>query len=327
MLSRGNDGKPTFSDDTDRIDFLSLLGDLCERFEIDMFAYVLMQNHYHLLLKTRRANLSRAMQWFGTSYTRHYNNKNSCRGHLFQGRYKSILVENDAYLTRLSYYIHRNPLRAGLVKRLIQYRWSSYPVYGYGKDHPKWLQTKLILSQSNAKDCHLAYRRKVERYADEKGRIWEDMIHGFIYGSQEFVDWLKAMFLPAEPEIDISQQRRLHKDVDPSEMADHIARIAGSDIDYFKKTERISSSRRLERDQILYILWQTGMFTNQQIADVFKLSFSMVSLAVHVFKKKMKENPDLKKKTDRLITHDSLRLRRMDTGFSTKKRGDDFIIV
>ena len=109
-------------------------------------------------------------------------------GHLFQGRYKSILVENAACLGRLSCYIHRNPLRAGLVKRLIQYCWSSYPVYAYGKDHPKWLQTCLILSQSTAKDRHLAYRREVQRYADEKRRIWEDVAHGFIYGSREFVD-------------------------------------------------------------------------------------------------------------------------------------------
>lgn len=302
VLSRGNDGKLIFSDDTDRIGFLNLLGDLCERFEIDMFAYVLMPNHYHILLTTRRANLSKAMQWLGTTYTRYYNNKNSCRGHLFQGRYKSILVENDVYLSRLSCYIHRNPLRAGLVKRLIQYRWSSYPAYAYGKDHPKWLQTQLILSLSTAKDRHLAYRRKVQRYADERRRIWEDMAHGFIYGSQEFVDWLKARFLPSDPEIEIPLQRKLLKDVDPNEMADQIARIAGSDIDYFKKTEKISSSRRLERDQILFVLWQTGLFTNQQIADVFNLSFSMVSHAVHGFRKKISEHSDLKRKTDTLIT-------------------------
>ncbi len=85
-------------------------------------------------------------------------------------------------------------------------------------------------------------------------------------------------------------------------MADQIARIAGSDIDYFKKTEKISSSRRLERDQILFILWQTGLFTNQQIADVFNLSFSMVSHAVHGFRKKLRKHSDLKRKTDTLIT-------------------------
>jgi hypothetical protein len=269
--------------------------------EVNIFAYTLMPNHYHLLLQTRRANLSKAMQWFGTTYTRHYNNKNSCRGHLFQGRYKSILVENDAYLVRLSCYIHRNPLRAGLVKRLIQYRWSSYPVYAYGKDHPEWLQTHLILSQSAAKDPHLAYRRKVQRYAEEKRRIWEDVAHGFIYGSQEFVDWLKSGFLPADPDIEIPQQRKIYKSIDPEEMADQIARTLDYDIGYFKDTGKISSSRRMERDLILYTLWQTGMFTNQQMAAVFDISYSMVSHAVHDFRRRMRRDGDLRKKSHALI--------------------------
>ena len=98
---------------------------MSERFEIDVFAYVLMGNHYHILLRTRRANLKKAMHWFGTTYTQRFNRRHSRSGHLFQGRYKSIIVQNDAYLLQLSYYIHRNPLRAGLVKRLADYRWSS----------------------------------------------------------------------------------------------------------------------------------------------------------------------------------------------------------
>ncbi len=88
---------------------------------------------YHLLARTNLANLKQAMHWFGTSYTRRYNNRNVRRGHLFQGRYKSILVQNDAYVTQLSCYIHRNPLKAKIIKRLIDYKWSSYPVYAYGK--------------------------------------------------------------------------------------------------------------------------------------------------------------------------------------------------
>jgi REP element-mobilizing transposase RayT len=102
--------------------FLGTIGRMSERFDNDIFAYVLMDNHYHLLLRTPKANLSRSMQWLGTTYTRRFNLEHFQSGHLFQGRYKSILVENDAYLMQLSYYIHNNPLRAGIVKRLIDYR-------------------------------------------------------------------------------------------------------------------------------------------------------------------------------------------------------------
>ena len=132
VLSRGNEKRDIFFDDDDRRQFLDTVGEMSGRFIVDIFAYVLMDNHYHLLLRTMRANLSKAMQWFGTTYTRRFNNRHSRSGHLFQGRYKSLIIENDAYLTQLSCYIHRNPLRAGIVKRLADYRWNSYKVYAYG---------------------------------------------------------------------------------------------------------------------------------------------------------------------------------------------------
>ena len=108
---------------------------MSERFDIDIFAHVLMDNH--LLVRTRRANLKEAMQWFGTTYPLRFNRRHFQSGHLFQGRYKSIVIQNDAYLLQLSYYIHRNPQRACIVNRLAAYRWSSYKVYAYGRTPPK----------------------------------------------------------------------------------------------------------------------------------------------------------------------------------------------
>ncbi len=87
--------------------------------DIDIYAYVLMDNHYHLILKTNHDNLSKSMQWFGATYTRRFNIKHKRTGHLFQGRFKSFIIESDIYLLRLSCYIHRNPLRAGTVNRAL----------------------------------------------------------------------------------------------------------------------------------------------------------------------------------------------------------------
>lgn len=98
VLSRGNERREIFFGDDDRRLFMATLGDMAERFEIELYAYVLMNNHYHLLFRTRRANLSRAMQWFGVTYTNRFNARNGHSGHLFQGRFKNMLVENDAYL-------------------------------------------------------------------------------------------------------------------------------------------------------------------------------------------------------------------------------------
>ena len=173
-----------------------------------MHAYVLMDNHYHLLVCTRHANLKRAMHWFGTVYTQRYNRLYYRSGHLFQGRYKSIIVENDAYLLQLSYYIHRNPLRAGMVKRRADYRWSSYRFYGYGKKAPDWLATDLILSHFKGKqDRHRNYREEVQQYAQEEKHLFENLRHGLILGSKQFVEKLRKQHLPAMPDGSIPQQR------------------------------------------------------------------------------------------------------------------------
>jgi len=94
------------------------MGEISKCFGVDVLAYVLMDNQNHILLRTNRPNLSKVMQWMGVTYTRRFNNRHGPAGHLFQGRFKSLIVENDAYLIELSCYIHRNPLRAGMVKRV-----------------------------------------------------------------------------------------------------------------------------------------------------------------------------------------------------------------
>jgi len=183
ILSRGNEGREIAADDRDRRTLLETLGRAADRFELEVFAYALMPNHYHLLLRTRQANLSKAMQWFGTAYTRRFNDRHQRAGHLFQGRFKSILVENDAYLMRLSFYIHRNPLRAGLAERLADYRWSSFNAYAYGAGSPAWLSTGLILSLFSDADPRKAYRDRAREYAQEEERLWEDLHHGIILGT------------------------------------------------------------------------------------------------------------------------------------------------
>ena len=155
VLSRGNEGNDIFHDDLDRQYFLDAIGEMADIYDVDVFAYVLMSNHYHILLRTNQANLSKSMQWLALTYTRRFNNRHSRSGHLFQDRFKSIIVQNDAYLMRLSCYIHRNPLRAGIIGRLVEYPWSSYKAYAYGDKAPEWLMTKPILAQFTKHRCHI----------------------------------------------------------------------------------------------------------------------------------------------------------------------------
>ncbi len=299
VLSRGNQQQDIFLQDDDRRSFLKAIGQMSERYDVDIFAYVLMDNHYHLLLRTNSANLSKSMQWLGTTYTTRFNLRHARNGHLFQGRYKSIIVENDAYLLQLSYYIHRNPLRAGRVKRLIDYRWSSYPAYAYQRRYPEWLNTKLILSQFKAADKNRIYREKVQRYSEENKRIWEDVRHGLFYGTQAFIDHIKGTYLADEANGDIPAQGKLLKESKPDEWLNSAAEILGCDLGRLKRSRRVTSSDKTNRDMLIYLLWQTGRFSNSEIGEQFGLTYSSVTRRAGAFQKRWEKEKELKSKYEK----------------------------
>lgn len=294
VLSRGNNRCDIFKTDTDRADFLELLSELSERFEIEIHAYVLMNNHYHLLIRTIKPNLSKAMQWLGTGYTRRFNLRNRRNGHVFQGRFKNIIIENDAYLMRLSLYIHRNPLRAGMVKRLADYKWSSYLYYAYNQKHPPWLKTDPILSQaSSAKDKHRVYRNKVQQYSDETESVHENVKFGFILGSQEFIEHIQNTYLSEKPHGELPQLNRMLREADPKTLIHETAKLLSCDIDFFKESGRLTGEDRDKRDAIVYLLWATGRYSNQKIGDLMGLTYSSVSRRIKnakLFVKSKKEN-------------------------------------
>ena len=300
LLSRGNRKRDIFIDNGDRGMFLNTVGEMSERFEIQIFSYVLMNNHYHLLIKTRRANLKKAMHWFGTTYTQRFNTRHLKSGHLFQGRYKSILVQNDAYLLQLSCYIHRNPLRANVVKRLADYRWSSYLAYAYGRNAPEWLSTDLILMQFNGDDRHKNYRERVQRYAKEEKQLWEDFRHGLFLGSKHFVETIRKQYLPRKPHPAIIQQKQLAKRVNPTSVLIKAQQIFDCDVNDFVQAGRVSKADKDARDVMIFLLWKTGDLSNNQIGQLFRISYSAVSHAVKSLKIRMKENPKLLIKFEQL---------------------------
>jgi REP element-mobilizing transposase RayT len=302
VMSRGNEGRNIFFADDDRQGFLGAVGQFSERFKIDIFAYVLMDNHYHLLIRTQRANLSKAMQWLGVTYTRRFNNKHSRIGHLFQGRFKSIIVQNDIYLMQLSCYIHRNPLRAGAVNRLAQYYWSSYPVYAYGKKGPQWLSTELILSQVNEKSRHRSYREKVQGYAKEEKLLLEDLQHGMILGSKRFVDKIRSTYLPQIPHREIPQQKSMFKEFNAASFLDEAAKILNCDIRRFQQSSRISSSDKVDRDILIYALWKTGMLTNEKIGGLFGVTSSSISHSVRALSLKLKKDRQSRDKLEHVYS-------------------------
>ncbi len=121
VINRGNEREKIFKSDRDREKFLEYIERATERFSIIVHTYCLLSNHYHLLLETPELNLSRSIQWICISYIQYFNTKRKRKGHLFQARFKSVLIDADEYLTHLSRYIHLNPLRTKIVESLDEY--------------------------------------------------------------------------------------------------------------------------------------------------------------------------------------------------------------
>ena len=145
VFSRGNQKQLIYLSDDDRCFFLDCLRKAHEKFGVIVHTYCLMPNHFHLFLETPNGNLSRMMHYLATSYTVYFNKKHERHGHLFQGRFKSVLIEAVGYAKELSRYIHLNPLRSGIVDRPERYPWSSYGYYRGAAKPERWLETSVIL--------------------------------------------------------------------------------------------------------------------------------------------------------------------------------------
>lgn len=189
ITSRGNARQDIFLDDEDRILFLNLIAREAEQQKWSCYAYCLMSNHYHLMLETPESNLISGMRRLNGVYTQKFNRRHGRVGHLFQGRYKSIVVDRENYLLELCRYVVLNPVRAGVVNKPGDWRWSSYLATVGEVEKPDWLHADRILGQFNGfrEKAKEAYKRFVlegvggqSPWTKLQGQIW--------LGSREFLE-------------------------------------------------------------------------------------------------------------------------------------------
>ncbi len=198
ITSRGNERKAIFKSKRDRTKFLSYLESASERYDAVIHAYCLMENHYHLLLETPRSNLSQILHHINGAYTTYFNVKRNRAGHLFQGRYKAILVEKDAYCQELTRYIHLNPVRARVAERPAEYTWSSYRYFIGLKESPRWLKDDSILGyfDKDRKIAQRLYRNFVEKgLGKDLEDPLKDVFASTFLGKEEFVSWAKEKWI------------------------------------------------------------------------------------------------------------------------------------
>lgn len=203
ITARGNERKAIYRDDVDRQLFLETLEEMLDQFGVMLHCYCLMPNHYHLVVQTPRANLSRALGWLQTTYSIRYNRRHKRSGHLFQGRYKAHLVEADSYARQLISYIHLNPVRprdkTALLdperkKELYRYLWSSHRTYAGLGPVPAWVCTEWLSYWASQRRAAIReYRKDIQRmFGKPLPSIWAQLRGGIVLGSDKLFEKAKG---------------------------------------------------------------------------------------------------------------------------------------
>ena len=209
VTARGDRREDIYEDDEDRELFLSVLAHVVRRFNWLVHAYCLMSNHYHLLIETPDGNLSQGMRQLNGVFTQKTNQRHQRVGHLFQGRYKAILVQKDDYLLEVARYVVLNPVRAGMVKRAGNWPWSSYLATVGESAKPDWLTTDWLLAAfgGNRTRAARAYKAFVHEGSGPTS-LWDGLRNQIFLGSEAFVDDMQSRIEQREALQEIPRRQR-----------------------------------------------------------------------------------------------------------------------
>jgi REP element-mobilizing transposase RayT len=261
ITSRGDRREDIYLDDGDRMDWLNVLTQTCQRFNWIVYAYCQMTNHYHLLLETIDGNLSKGMRQLNGVYTQHFNRHHDQVGHLFQGRYKAILVQKDSYLLELSRYIVLNPVRARMVKNPDQWRWSSYSETMGAIPESEWLNTNWLLRQFGRRS-KAAREKYCEFVMQGKGlpSPFGATRHQLLLGDDTFVE----QFQKVKTEGQLQEFSKTQKKTLVLPLAKYATKFA-------------------TRNEAMARAYYTGAYTMREIAEYFGVHYMTVSRAVRRF--------------------------------------------
>lgn len=267
VTSRGNEQRPIFSDDVDRKMFLTFLGQAVQRFGWSLTAWVLMTNHFHLVIQTPEANLSRGMHWLNGTYAGWFNRRHGRSGHLFQGRFHSFLVEKETYLRELLRYVVLNPVRAKMVARPEDYLWSSYRSTAGLEAADNWLHVSSILGLFDADPAvaQRQYQEFVLAKVESSDCLWDNVVNGFYLGTEV---WAKSMRKIVESKPRSTDHPVAQRAVGRPKMATIISAVAAatrSAVDL--RAMRGGPLRRL----VAWIGWNDGLVTLRSIAASLRL--------------------------------------------------------
>jgi putative transposase len=252
-MNRGRNKAKIFDSPEDYSAFVELLKESSSMWKVRIASYCLMSNHYHLLLQTPEANLSRCMRHINGIYTQYFNISYGSDGPLFRGRYKSILIDQDSYLLELVRYIHRNPLSAGLVKRLEDYPWSSHKAYISKGNESNWLYKDFVLSmleenKSKRRRAYIAFMRQEESQILKA--LFEKSKLPLLLGAKDFIESIRQKHCDKVIKQEMPQAGELVQD--KSVVEDAVRRVYKLKVDDLLQTKRGSYNE--SRNVAIYLI-------------------------------------------------------------------------
>ena len=294
VTARGNERKKIFLSKCDHEKFLQYIGEARDKYRFILHAYVIMGNHYHLIIETPEGNLSRIMHYINSSYTTYTNVKRKRNGHLFQGRYKSIIVDKDSYLLELSRYIHLNPVRAKMAQHPGEYLYSSYRSYA-SNESAYILSTETILDMlgGDPTTARERYRSFVESaITDDKANPFKNLYGGMILGSERFIR--SVLDSVGEPQLQTEQtsnRKELRKVPVPEKLVTAVAHHFGSTPEAVLKEQR-----SMARKAFVYLVKKHHRFSNREIGDLLGChSVSAATKICQAFERQMASDSELQK--------------------------------
>jgi REP element-mobilizing transposase RayT len=258
VTSRGDRRETIFEDDEDRERFLSVLAEVVERFNWICHAFCLMTNHYHLVIETVEGNLSKGMRHLNGVYTQASNRRHHRSGHLFQGRFKGILVDKEAYLLELTRYVVLNPVRAGMVSSPEQWPWSSYPPMMGKAPVPKWLSIDGLLSQFGKVRSRARQRYRKFVLEGMEQNIWEGLRQQIYLGDEKFVKRMQSKLQIDGDRLTVPRAQRR-----PPALS--LAKIA---------------ARHKDRNRAIVAAYASGAYSYREIAAYFNIHLATVGRVV-----------------------------------------------
>lgn len=300
VMNRGAGRQAIYLIDEDYEIFLEAVKETSRFFGIRIISYCLMPNHYHLLLQTPKANLSRAMRHLNGVYTQRFNRYHKKDGPLFRGRYKAILVQEDEYLTHLIRYIHLNPIQANLTEDISKYPWTSHRQYLKGEDHAPWLQVRLGLGffSNKLKKALKNYREFMKNGVDPKTlAFYGKKKQSSILGDPDFLDHIKEKYILTDQKLDteIPEERRMAG----AAITERILKEVSKSFSLTKQA--LLLSKRGERNEArltaLSLARELSGLRLSEIAHIFQIrSYRTVGTGCYRFKKLLQENIGIKKR-------------------------------